>query len=257
LNPRAASLAVVAVLLSCREAPRKPEPAVESTVSDPRPETAAPDHDNELAPAFPPVWRPGDHWQVTMITQTERSMGMGGFPGKVYGYVVYELRVAEVPGDEAGFYRIIARSVRADDTAERRFHVYYRKKPFSFARLVKLDDEGNPRPSPVWQQDPVDDVQPSIRDTFRFMTDFPIMPDPPRIGRTEYRSHDCVHPSVQLVEATGDGLRFTFMPGCNDHFRVVMDWKRGAKWWSSLGRFTLGSEATPEMYFDGSGLLLE
>lgn len=72
-----------------------------------------------------------------------------------------------------------------------------------------------------------------------------------------YPLSGAITPRVQLVEQTVDGLRFTLEPGCTDRAGIVMDWKRGAKWWSSPGRYTRHREAPCEMFFNGTGLLLE
>lgn len=258
MSRRALWVSVIAALLSCREPPRKPELAAEVTAPAPAIEVVPPDPDNDLAGVFPPIWRLGDHWRVSMVTPNEVSMRMIGYDFPVeYGYVVYEFHVAEVPADDAGFYRLTALSIRADDSRDRGFHVYYRKKPFSFERVTQLDQAGEPRSAPVWRQYPDEGPLPEIREQNRFIGDFPIMPDPPRLGRSMYPLSGYIHPRIQLVERTADGLRFTLEPGCGDRGGIVMDWKRGAKWWSSLGRYGRHREAPCEMYFNGSGLLVE
>ena len=169
----------------------------------------------------------------------------------------YELKVAEVPADETGFYRLEATSIRADNDTLSRYHVYYRKKPFSFAKLVRIDDyDGTPEHSPIWQQPANEAPHPEVHETFRFISDFPIMPDHPWLGESTYFSSFGRPLWVQKVERTADGLRFTVTLAGGGR-QSVMDWKRGSPWWSSLGRFHRGYSSKPEMYFNGSGLLVE
>jgi hypothetical protein len=260
---RLASL-VLGVLLAGRETTSRPEPDAgepaldsEDSASDPAPrDLSLPAPDDELWPTFPPIWRKGERWRVSMVTEKEISIAMGSPTNTIHGYVVYEFRVAEVPAMETGFYRLDATSIRADDTVLRRYHVYYRKKPFSFAKLVRLEDDGTPEIHPVWQQPANEEPHPERHQQFRFFTDFPIMPDHPWLGEATYSLPDGRPSWVQKVERTADGLRFTVgLPGGG--LESVMDWKRGAPWWSSLGRYHSGFPDRSEMYFDGSGLLVE
>jgi hypothetical protein len=82
------------------------------------------------------------------------------------------------------------------------------------------------------------------------------MPAPPWLGESTYFSSFGRPTWVQTVERTAEGLRFT-VALANGGRKSVMDWKRGSPWWSSVGRYHRGLAGDPEMYFDGTGLLVE
>jgi hypothetical protein len=240
-----ACLCVVA--LSCRRSERVP---AENDPAAPR-EFILPIPNSELAPIFPPVWRRGDHWRVAMTSENQMSRTING--DRLYSEIVFEMRVAEIPRNELGLFRLDVTSETPEHVV--RYHAYYRAHPFSFARLVPLDDDGKPT-SPVREQSSEDAPYPESEGSYpgRFLGDFPTMPRPARLGESTYLVRGWPA-RVQKVERTGDVLRFTIY---RTEFQVVtMEWKRGAPWWSSLQRTRSPYYNHPESAFDGSGKLLE
>jgi hypothetical protein len=211
-----------------------------------------PDPHDELSSIFPPKWKRGDRWRVSMSTRSERAE----LAGKIrYQDLVFEMRVAEVPATDAGLYRIDIST--DDDGFPIRARAYYRKRPFSFQHIESIDEKGERTSSDEYGEEQDGRPLPVSGSLDRFWFDFPVMPDPPRLGETQFtrRNENRV---IYTVERHEDTLRFTRREGRSTV--SVIEWKRGAPWWTTLAR-TAGSFSVKtrefEDAFDGSGRLLD
>ncbi len=168
---------------------------------------------------FPPLWRVGDRWRATMSSEVNNKTGN---PKRFFRNVVFDFRVEDVPEGDDGFFLV---RIKSADISSVNWVGKYRKKPFSFVRLE--DQSGRAVP---WS-DADNGESPFVGLTNEgFLKDFPIMPTVPRLGVTPFIFKKNV-PIAQQVERTPDGLRFTLVEG---HLTSVIEWKRGAPWWSSL-----------------------
>lgn len=171
---------------------------------------------------FPPRWRVGDRWRVTMSSDAPDKTGN---PKRFFRNRVFDFRVEEVPEGDEGFFLV---RIKSDGTPKVDWIGKYRNKAFSFVRLE--DERGEAVP---WHQAD-NGASPCIGDTPEgYLKDFPMMPPLPRLGVTPFIFEKNVA-MAQDIERTVDGLRFTII---GEHgFRSLIEWKRGAPWWSSVER---------------------
>jgi hypothetical protein len=191
---------------------------------------------------FPPAWKVGDRWRVTMKTEDMNARyAARRWTGPSFVDVVFDFRVLELPASDGGVFLVDV------ECKPERLHFLgkYRKTPFSFVRLedergksVSMTDETNP-PLPYLGQ-PWD----------KFIKAFPAMPWTPHLGITPFVFDKA--PAAQEIERTADGLRFTISA---TYVRVVITWKRGAPWWSSVEQTAFGIPVLPPQLL-GSGALL-
>ena len=204
------TLAAVAVL-GCASA-GKPSGTVhdkETTVTLPAPSS------DPFEGVFPPAWHVGDRWRVSM-SSVFRHAGE-----QDVRTLVYDFLVEEAPEGDEGVFLVRIKSATLPRV---NWLGKYRKRPFSF---VGLEDPGG-NPVPPSSHD--NGEGPFVGTTWEgFLKDFPIMPAVPRLGVTPLTSKK---PELtQEIARTPEGLRFTLVDG---PLRSVIEWKRGAPWWSSL-----------------------
>jgi hypothetical protein len=236
----------VCIHAACVDAPAHPTNDIASSVSQPtKPTVTQPTIPIERV--FPPAWKVGDKWRVSMKTQVHGIPVRGPYKGPEFRTVEFEFRVTAVPSDTdaEGVYRLDIRG--ADDGDKLQYYGLYRAKPFSFLRLE--DEQGKA----VAQGDETNPAVPYLGgDRGAFIKDFPVLPTPATFGSVPFVVDAA--PATQEIESTPTGLRFTFT---RYDLHVVMEWKAGAPWWSSLERIALplpGLNWPPQ--FLGSGTLL-
>lgn len=198
---------------------------------------------------FPPAWRKAESWRVKMNTEIPSPAMYGRRPP--YGDVEFEIVVVDVPSEPDGFYRLDAIGLGED--TDLRYAIYYRKRPFSFARIQELDRAGlTTRAAHVPDERPAP-AEPHLynrgRPT-RFIDDFPMMPNPPYLGLRTFS--DGGASLTQRVETIEQGLRFIVAYG--DQCAVV-EWHRGDPWWTKLER-TIPRPTPLPAENDGNGVLL-
>ena len=184
---------------------------------------------------FPPVWKAGDHWRVA--TRSNDSLPARGPSPFFETRKVYDVSVTAAPTAD-GLQRL---DIVAAGKAQHVIAVY-RRNPFSFVRLE--DARGRPLRGPR-------DENPSPAPWFGFLDqgfldDFPVQPRAPTLGIESFTARGL--PATQQVQRTRSGLRFTLRRGQR---AIVMDWKRGDPWWS-----TLRDDAVPWPGDDGYAVFL-
>jgi hypothetical protein len=190
---------------------------------------------------FPPAWKAGDKWRVSMKTQFgDPNVAMPNYR-RPFGDLVFEFQVLSVPQEDDGVYLVDIQS----KNPTHHYVAQYRKNPFSF---VRLDDQLNPDFTRFTESN---SCLPHVGLLDRIIQDFPAMPQVPRLGVTPFLRLGRI-PAAQEIEATGEGLRFTITA---PNFQSVMTWKRGAPWWSTVERGGMSPLGSQE--FLGSGELLK
>jgi len=189
---------------------------------------------------FPPAWKVGDRWRVSMKTEVPAVPVKSPMWERTFADVVFDFRVLSVSSSDDGVFEIDIQSKEEG----LRYVGKYRKKPFSF---VRLEDE---RGKTIAMTEETNPAIPYVGEPWgKFIKDYPIMPLVPRVGVTPFVLYN--RPATQEIERTAEGLRFTIVVF---DLRVVINWKRGAPWWSSVER--TGYLPPLPVKFLGSGELL-
>lgn len=229
-----ARLGIVLAALAACGTPHEPRPLGEG---HPVPVDTAKD---PYEGVFPPAWKLGDRWRVSMKTDvpTVPIMMPRDGPDVRRVEVVYEFKVTEVANDDDGLFRLKVSSSEGAagpqkyDGPPLRYVATYRKAPFSFVSLV--DDQGRPVTNGGAAES-----NPPIPYTGEpwglFIKNFPVMPADGLRGMFSFQPAGqlgMLGPATQVAMPTRDGLRFTLLTRTN--LQVTIDWKHGSPWWSSI-----------------------
>lgn len=120
---------------------------------------------------FPPTWKVGDTWVVWM-----RSGDWAAGDPSTAEFEI-SMKVAYVPPGDSGLYRVhaVLGGREADLDARPRYVISFRKKPFSFARIARMDERG--REDPSYPPFPEEGIYPELPSKVTYdgiILDFPV-----------------------------------------------------------------------------------
>jgi len=191
----------------------------------PRPHPLLPE---ELEGVFPPRWSIGDDWFVRTSAHQNDP-----FHGEVRLREVFHYRVVDVPRTGHEYYLIESEG----GPRQMREHWFLVFRPPDYSEIAS---QGSMVPG-----EEIASLPHQLYGSGRGIFTFPMAPpflssNPPRFANPiheELREEDgqILHSPVQTIEPTLAGLRVTLE--VIQEFamlRIVMEWRRGAPWWSSL-----------------------
>jgi hypothetical protein len=183
------------------------------------------------ARSFPPRWRQSDHWKVAMTTQAITTPDFG--PSHVER--IFRFEVAE---PHRGQIRINVVEEHGGGTV---FSLYFRRAPLSLQRIARR--EGKEPEETVVENG----ARPFIDEARRMpiIPDFCFIDDPSHLeGRRDFPTDEGTF--FQTSQRIPEGWRITLEKGDpSGALRVVMDWKAGDPWWSTLKVQEIGPGGQP------------
>ena len=181
--------------------------------------------------SFPPRWRHSDHWKVAMTTQAITTADFG----PSYAERIFQFKVAE---PRRGLIRINVAEEHGDGTV---FSLHFRRAPLSLQRIARREGK-EPEETLV-----ENGARPFIDEARRLpiIPDFFFIADPSHLeGRRDFPTDEGTF--SQTFQRTPEGWCITLEKGDpSGTLRVVMDWKTGDPWWSTMKVQEIGPGGQP------------